>query len=76
MVGDASLYINGAHGLGFNGKFKDSWYSADIIGYDRKVRKEEKTAYKDGSKELSKPFDNPSSTSWAWSMPYLIFQFA
>ena len=74
--GDASLYINGVHGLGFNGKFKDSWYSADIIGYDRKVRKEEKTAYKDGSKKLSKPFDNPSSTSWAWSMPYLILQFA
>ena len=72
--GDASLYTNGAHGIGFNGNYKDNWYTADIIGYDGAVHVAEKTLHKDG-KKLPSPFDKPSSTNWAWSMPYILFRF-
>ncbi len=72
--GEPSFYVNGAHGIGFNGSYGSDWYTADIFGYDGKVHKREKTLHKSG-KKLPAPFDKPSSTQWAWSMPYILFRF-
>ena len=73
--GEASTYVNGAHGIGFNGTYKDNWYKADIIGYDKKLHKEEQTLSTKG-KNLTNSFDKPWSTEWAYSMPYIVFTFA
>jgi hypothetical protein len=69
--GHPDFYTNQCHGIGFNCKYKDGWYSADIIGYDNKLHTGTKTAYKDYSKCLSKPFDAPDLSPH--EMPYVIF---
>lgn len=69
--GEPSLYTNQCHGIGFNCKYKDSWYSADIIGYDNKLHTGTNTAYKDYSKNLKNPFDADGQTPH--EMPYVLF---